>query len=562
MRDSFATDPRHSKAFKDLQQAVSCQRQGRLAEAEKLYARVTKKNPQYFDALHLYGLFKYQLGQFNDAARLVGSATKVNPRSANALNSLGVILAHLKRHQEAIASFEAALRLEPNHVQALGNQSNSLNELGRFLEAIGCADRALTIARDYAEAYIPRGAALLGSNRYVEALESYDSALTINPSLAIAWAGRGNSCHKLGRYGEAFAAFDKAIALKPDLADGWLGRGNVLFSHNRDPEALLCYDKAIALKQDLADGYFNKSLLKLSLGDYREGWQLYEWRWKKHSFSSPVRNFGQPVWLGDGDLSNKTILIHSEQGFGDTIQFYRYISLLEGLGCEIIFETQAALVPLVNAQGCNVQVIGQGSPLPKFDIHCPLLSLPLAFKTTLDAIPASIPYLVAAPEKQRLWRAKLGEKSKPRIGLAWSGNLVPDFKRSIPLEHLLPIMSGDVEWHSLQEEVRANDHRVLELNPEIVQHARFLTDFSETAALITELDLVISIDTAVAHLAGALGKPVWILLPFHPDFRWLRDRQDSPWYPTARLFRQTKDGDWSDVLGKISNELRALNINV
>ena len=265
MRDLSRTGPRLSRALYDLQQAVSCQRQGQFAEAEKLYVAVAKKYPEYFDALHLYGLFKYQQGQFNDAARLVEKATKINPRSTNALNSLGVILAHLKRHQEAIASFDAALKLEPNHVQALGNRSNSLNELGRFNEAISSSDRAIANDPRYAEAYMPRGAALFSCHRYLEALESYDRSLKINPSQAVAWAGRGNVFYKLKNYDESFAAYDKALALKPDLADAWLGRGNVFYDLRRYDEAFAAYDKALAAKPDLPYAEGSRLNAKLSL---------------------------------------------------------------------------------------------------------------------------------------------------------------------------------------------------------------------------------------------------------------------------------------------------------
>jgi hypothetical protein len=298
-------------------------------------------------------------------------------------------------------------------------------------------------------------------------------------------------------------------------------------------------------------------LLKLSLGEYEEGWKLYEWRWKTSLFTSPVRNFSPPLWLGNDSIVGKTILLHSEQGFGDTIQFFRYLPKLTTLGCKIIFETQTQLVPLMKAQRNNCQIIGQGETLPSFDVHCPLLSLPLAFKTTLETIPAQVPYLFPPLEKLELWRAKLGTKRKPRIGLVWSGRLSPDFRRSIPLELFLQIINTGAEWHSLQKDYRESDRNSLNSNLTIIDHAPSLNDFSDTAALITEMDLVISIDTAVAHLAGALGKPVWILLPFHPDFRWLRAREDSPWYPTARLFRQTRDGEWDNVLKRLVLELKS-----
>ena len=276
MRHPSVSDPRFLKAFHNLEEAMTFQRQGLFNEAEKTFARAVKKYPDYFDALHLYGLFKYQRGEHNDALKLVGKATKLNPRSANAFNSLGVILAHLERYVEALASFDAALRLEPNHLQALSNRCNSLNELGRFDDAIDSSSRVLAINPNYPEAYIPRGAALFSCKRYTEALESYDQSLKLNPSLAMAWLGRGNVFYDLKRYDEAFAAFDKARALKPDLTGAWLGRGNVFYDLKRYDEAFAAYDKALALKPDLAEAWLGRGSIFNELKRYDEAFAAYD----------------------------------------------------------------------------------------------------------------------------------------------------------------------------------------------------------------------------------------------------------------------------------------------
>jgi tetratricopeptide (TPR) repeat protein len=508
-----------------IRQAISLHQQGNLVGAEALYKKALNVDPNDFDALHMLGIINAQRGSFEEAEKYLRKALSIDKTIVPCFHSHGTILCKLKRYEEAIESYDSAIKLAPNHAPIYSDLGNAHYEL----------------------------------KRYDEALVAYGEALALKPDFADAWCGRGNSLFDLNRLDEANAAYDKALSFKPDLENAWLGRGNVFSSLNRNEEAFTCYNKAISLKKDLADAYWNKSLLKLSLGEYEEGWQLYEWRWKVKSLTSPVRNFSQPLWLGNSSIAGKAILVHSEQGFGDTIQFYRYIQKLKELGCEIVFETQAALVPLIKAQSDNVKIISQGEALPRFDVHCPLLSLPLAFKTTLETIPAKVPYLFPPSEKLELWRTKLGTKSKFRIGLAWSGRLLPDFRRSVPLELLLPIMSEKAEWHSLQKEVREDDRGSLESNLSIIDHSRSLNDFSDTAALIAQLDLVISIDTAVAHLAGALGKPVWILLPFHPDFRWLRDREDSPWYPTARLFRQTRDGEWGDVIDRLLPELKKIS---
>jgi hypothetical protein len=408
-----------------------------------------------------------------------------------------------------------------------------------------------------ASAWLGRGNVFCALNRNDDALAAYDKALTLNRDFAEAWLGRGHVFRNAGRHEEALAAYERVLALKPDLPEAWFSRGNVFFDLNRDDEALQDFEKAISLRPANAEALLNKSLVKLSLGDFEEGWALYEWRWKSKFFSSPVRHFSQKPWLGDADIAGKTVLVHSEQGFGDTIQFYRYLAKLEKLGCKVILETPAPLVPLFTAQKSNFEIITWGATHPQFDLHCPLMSLPHAFKTTLQTIPASIPYLFSSSDKLDHWRTKLDKKGKPRVGLAWSANSRnTDTRRNIPLELLLPKMSTGIEWHSLQKDVPEDDRSGLKSIPAIVDYTASLNDFSDTAALIAELDLVISVDTVVAHLAGALGKSVWILLPFHPDFRWLRGRTDSPWYPTARLFRQTHNGDWGGVIDQVSRELQ------
>jgi tetratricopeptide (TPR) repeat protein len=530
-----------------------------LERAEEALASVDKAialKPDFAQAYNARGDALLGLERPAEALESYDKALKLQSDLAEAWLGRGSVFRELKRDGEALAAYDKALALKPDLAEAWLGRGYALAELKRYDAALASYDKALALKPDLVGAWLRRGNVFAGLNRYDDAFAAYDKALALEPDLAGVWLGRGNVFCDLKRYDEANVAFDKALALKPDLEGAWLGRGNVFFSMNRDEEALTCFDKAIALGKDLAEGYWNKSLLKLSLGEYEVGWQLYEWRWKYRLFTSPGRNFSQPLWLGIDSIVGKTILIHSEQGFGDTIQFFRYLSKLEKLGPTIIIETQTQLVPLIKAQRGNCQIIGQGETLPSFDVHCPLLSLPLAFKTTLETIPAQVPYLFAPPEKLELWRTKLGTKRKSRIGLVWSGKLSPDFRRSVPLESLLLIIDEKAEWYSLQKDVRESDRSTLNSSLTIIDHSPSLNDFSDTAALITEMDLVISIDTAVAHLAGALGKPVWILLPFHPDFRWLRDREDSPWYPTARLFRQTQDGDWSDVIDRVFQELK------
>ena len=510
--------------------------------------------PLYSDRGHALSALKRVIEALSDYDR----ALALKPDLADVWLARGSVLYDLKRNDEALHALNKALALKSDVAEARLIRGNILFILNRQTEALADFDKALALRPDMASAWLGRGNVFNTLNRDDDALAAYDKALTLNRGFAEAWLGRGHVFRNLGRHDEALTAYDKVLALKPDLPEAWYSRGNVFFDLNRDDEALENFGKAIDLRAENAEALLHKSLVKLSLGDFEEGWALYEWRWKSKFFASPVR-FSQKPWLGDTDIAGKTVLVHSEQGFGDIVQFYRYLAELKKLDCKIIFETPAPLIPLFAAQKNNVQIITWGATHPHFDVHCPLMSLPHAFKTTLQTIPASIPYLFSSPEKLDRWRTKLGKKGKPRVGLAWSGNpRNPDTRRNIPLELLLPKMSTGIEWHSLQKDIREDDRSSLKSNPAIIDYTASLNDFSDTAALIAELDLVISVDTVVAHLAGALGKPVWILLPFHPDFRWLRGRTDSPWYPTAHLFRQTHNGDWGDVIDQVSRELQMI----
>lgn len=532
---------------------------GRFAEAVETYSSAIKLAPNYAPLYSERGDVLLALKRVNEALSDYDKALALKPDLADVWFARGRILYDQKRNDEALHALNRALALKSDIAEARLIRGNILFALNRQTEALADFDKALALRPDMASAWLGRGNVFCALDRNDEALVAYDHALTLNRDLAEAWLGRGHVFRNLGRHNEALTAYDKVLALKPDLPEAWFSRGNVLFDLNRDDEALQDFEKAIDLRPDNAEALLNKSLVKLSLGDFEEGWALYEWRWKSKFFTSPVRHFSQKPWLGDVDIAGKTVLVHSEQGFGDIIQFYRYLAELVKLGCKIVLEAPAPLIPLFAAQKGKFEIVAWGAAPPNFDVHCPLLSLPYALKTTLRTIPASIPYLFSPPGKLDHWRAKLGKKGKPRVGLAWSGNpRKKDRSRNIPLELFLPSMSTAMEWHILQKDIPEDDRSSLKSNPAIIDHTASLNDFSDTAALVAELDLVISVDTVAAHLAGAMGKPAWILLPFHPDFRWLRDRTDSPWYPTARLFRQTHDGDWGGVIDQVSRELQML----
>jgi len=452
-----------------------------------------------------------------------------------------------------------ASKFPPFNPDALFQHATSLHQMERLDEAAAAYAKLLELFPKQPEVLNALGTLRLQQGRAQDGVKLLKQSLSIAPSQPMGHYNLGIELQRQGKLGEALLCYDRAIALNPRDADTHLNRGNVLKDLKRNKEALASYDRAIALQPDLASAYWNKALLKILAGDYEEGWRLYEWGWKSGERGS-TRQFFQPLWLGEQQVAGKTLLIRAEQGLGDFIQFCRYVPMVEALGARVVLEVPASLVSLLATLPGHFTVVEKGQPLPEFDLHCPVMSLPLALKTTVASIPADIPYFYVDAHKQEMWRQRLGARTKPRIGLVWSGSttqidLNPCSKRSLPLEALQPLLRLPLEFHALQKEIRPEDAAMLARWPQLRVHQDELHDFSDTAALIGEMDLVISVCTSVAHLAGALCRPLWVMLPYSPDYRWMLERTDSPWYPTATLFRQTAIGDWSGVAGKIAKQL-------
>jgi tetratricopeptide (TPR) repeat protein len=461
---------------------------------------------------------------------------------------------------EAERLYRAAVRHEPLRCEAVYFLGVIALQRGRCTEAVRWIDRALKLKPDHAEAWHNRSVALLRLRRLNDALESSDKALAMNPRQAVAWGNRGGILRELGRLDEALASCNRALTIKPDYAEGWNNRGIVLRDMKRLDVALASFEQASSIRPDYADAHVSAAHLRLLAGDFATGWKMHEWRWRHGSLLRARRYFPQPLWLGESVVAGKTILLHAEQGFGDTIQFCRYASLLAERGARVVIEAPRPLTALLSTLDGAASVVAQGDPLPAFDLHCPLLSLPLAFRTGLTDVPARVPYLQAPPERVEGWRPRLAAAGAPRIGLAWSGNPAHtnDRNRSIALDRLAPVFELGAGVVSLQKSIRPDERAWLGLRPNCLHLGDELRDFADTAALVSLLDVVISVDTSVAHLAGALAKPVWVLLPFLPDWRWLLDRDDSPWYPTARLFRQPAIGDWDGAIARLCAALRGL----
>jgi len=548
-----------------LHEAVALQRQGRLREAEKIYARVLKAAPDNFDALNLLGAVKLQQGQIGEAQRLLSAAVKINPRAAGTWCNLGQALFALKRAPDALECLDKARALAPDDINILNAHANVLVGLGRPQEALAEFQQVLARMPNNIDARLNGGLtrAMLGFPE--QALADFDAALQLAPGHPAVLYNRGVALLKLGRYAEAVDACDGALAAAPGHATAWLNRGRALSQLNRLDEAIVSYDKALAIRKDYADAHFNNALALLTRGDYRRGFAEYEWRWRRTGMPAQ-RSRGKPLWLGEYPLARKTILLHAEQGLGDTIQFARYAPLVAASGAKVVLEVQAELQPLLRRLDGVAAVIARGETPPPFDVHCPLGSLPLALHTEPDTVPAQIPYLSADAAKLAQWSARLEALPRPWVAFAWSGNPSHDNdrNRSIAFARLAPLFgppspAGEgrerASFVSVQRELRSEDAAALAGAPRVMHLGAELEDFSDTAAVLALCDLVIAVDTAVVHLAGAMGRPVWVLLPFAPDWRWTRDGDVTPWYPTARLFRQTSLGDWDGVVARVADEL-------
>lgn len=514
---------------------------------------------------------------------------------------LAAALAAMERRQEAIATYHEVLRLRPAFPEALLNLGSLRHDEGSHLAAVNCYRKALALRPDYLKAWCNMGNALQALKRFQDAATCYRQALQLNPDISSAQHSLGKVLMELREIQTAEAYFRRAVELEPRCPEYHNSLGNALLRLDRNEESAACYRKALAIRPDYsiahtnlanallqlgrkgemvrhyeyalqlnpnnAGGHYNLALAYLREGKYREGWREHEWRWEFRELKLKRRSFNQPQWTGE-PLQGKTILLHAEQGLGDTLQFVRYAPLVAERGGVVVLEVQPRLARLLkNLHGPNpltgrnaVRVIARGEPLPELACHCPLMSLPYVFATTVETIPANTPYLRTDDDETDGARTQWPGDGL-RIGIAWAGNpkYKSDRQRSLPLEKLLPLTGvAGISWFSLQMGPATAQMRALTSHFPLADASSASRDLAETAALVSTLDLVISVDTSIAHLAGAMGVPVWVVLSHLADWRWLEDRADSPWYPTARLFRQKIPGDWSLPVTRMRDELQAL----
>lgn len=576
-----------------LQMAMQQHQMGNIAQAEQMYHQVLAVAPQHPDALHLAGVAAMDQGRPGEAVELIGRAISMHPAVADFHYNLGVALMDLQQKEQALGAFQRALQIKPDALNARANIAGVLLSLKRFAEAIEVAKSVLAIDPNNPDALNNLGVGLKETNHLPEAIACYERSLAIRPNSVETLTNLGNALQREKRYDESLAVHSRAVALRPDVAQLHNNLGSVLYDMMRYPEAIQCFERAIAilpafpeamcslcnsfyrdnqLKRAIDVGLevirkwpewslpkFNVSLMLLLDGRFKEGWEMNEVRWSVNELGAPRYDFNKPRWDGS-DLHGKTILLYGEQGFGDTIQFARYIPMVLARGGRIILGCQTEVVRLLQQMKGVENVFSSLDPATPFDVHCPLMSLPGVFGTDLSNIPSSPKYLQADPALAATWRERIpNDPNVLKIGLTWAGRPTHDNdrNRSIALAALAPLADVKGTWFcSLQKGPSAKEAKSPPNGMQIADFSEQINDFADTAAVIEHLDMVISVDTAAAHLAAAMGKPTWILLPVVPDWRWLMDREDSPWYPTVRLFRQKKLLDWMPTIRRLTDELR------
>jgi len=536
-----------------FERANAEQAAGNARQAELSCREILALDDAHFGAWHLLGIIALRAGDAVSAVSSIERAVALAPGRADCRSSLGFALTALGRREDAEAAFRKAIELDSSSFESHFQLGNFRMERGRFAEAETCYRRALALVPAHAQTHNNLGLALGQQRRLEEAAGHFRRAAEIWPGYAEAHANLGHTLRLARRPQDAEEACRRALAAAPGMFVAQFNRGLALQDLGRLDEALACFRGANTADPNYPMAVASEAVLHLLRGNFAEGWPKYEARWRIGDL--PPRHFSQPQWRGE-PLAGRTILLYAEQGFGDAIQFLRYVPLVIARGGQVVLEVHAPLVPLA-ARIPGIKLVARGESLPAFDLQCALLSLPLAFGTKLDGIPANVPYLSPMPERVDHWAARIGQVPGVKVGIAWAGRSTHrnDHNRSIPLDRLKPLFEpAGARFFSLQVGAAARELAAIEPSA-IDDLSGELIDFAETAAAIANLDLVICVDTAVAHLAGALGRPVWVLLPFPPDWRWLLGRGDSPWYPSMRLFRQRQGGDWAAVLGSVRQAL-------
>ncbi len=534
---------------------------GQLRAAEEAYRKILQTEPRSGRVWFVLGNLCADQKRLVEAAACIRQALEFEPREPMGYLHLGNVLLQLQNYAEAETAYRRCLQYQPRHVEALVNLGFALNELDRFEEARACYEQARALQPELPEIHHNLGNVLREQGQIEEAMACYEEALRLRPDYAKAHINKGVALVGRGDVAEGAACLRRGVELQPDFAEAHNSLGTALSAQGDLTDAIAQYEHAIRLKPDFPEAYWNRSLVRLLQGDYERGWRDYEWRWRcRRAF--PLPNLSQPRWDGS-PLEGRTILLYAEQGLGDTLHFVRYAALLKAQGARVVLQCQAPLIPLLSRCAGIDEIIPWGARPPAFDIWTPMLSLPHLLQTRLESIPADIPYLFADPALVEHWRRQFASVPGFKVGIAWQGSPRHpwDRHRSVRLSCFEPLARvRGVQLISLQqgpgtEQLQGCSFAVANLGDLI---DRTSGAFMDTAAILRNLDLVITVDTALAHLAGGLGVQAWLALHYTPDWRWLLGRDRSPWYPTIRLFRQPAIGDWTSVFARMAEELQAL----
>jgi len=507
--------------------------------------------------LHARAAAATENGQWASACTIYEKILHLQPTDSKALLHLGQSAKQVGDAKTALKSFLRIPQDDPHYFDAQLDAGLIFMNTGNAEAAIKCLSSAIKTQPSSVAALASRAMAFVKIEQYENALLDLTKCTKLAPKKADIFYNRALVHRKLHNNKIAITDYTRAIKLDDSHYRAYNNRAIALRDAKRFDGAIDDFDKAIEINKDFAEGYWNKALTLLRIEKYVDAWPLHEYRWHSPNFTSPRRDFDKPLWLGNESLYGKTILIHSEQGLGDSLQFCRYITLMRNLGCQIYLEVEKPLINIMRTLLPASCIFEKNSELPDFDCHCPMMSLPLAFNTNIKTIPGKTPYLSACDSHKKFWYNQLGVKTKPRIGIVWQGNPahMNDTKRSIALEKVIDYLSPDFEWFSLQKDVTTKDLNIIKSSSKLHHFGEEIGDFCSTAGLCDALDAVVSVDTSMAHLAGAIGKPVHILLSYNADARWHENRSDTPWYLTATLFRQSADNEWADPLARCMKAL-------
>lgn len=531
------------------------------AQASVIYESILNQSSEDLIALINLGTYRIQSGQLEVGLALIESALKVEPNNLFALGSKAIGLKLQKKYEEALLCYQLAIDVDPSCDDTWVKQGHLLRAMNRAEEALHSYDKALIIKPDSLRVLNFKAVLLKELERFNEALFILKKAIDLNDKFAITWFNLANLHVQLNSIKAALNCFSKAIEINSNYIEAYNNRSNIFKSLNYVDEAQSDCTRAISINPSYVEAQWNLSLLHLLRGDFKQGWELYEWRWKRPDRNIHPRYINEMRWMRDANISDKKIVLHSEQGFGDTIQFCRYAILITKLGGSVYFDVPPQLRRLLKSLGQHVHLLSDQPPSFKFHLHSPMMSLPWLFKTDLDTIPMVGGFLSASARDIADWSSQLGNKQKIRVGLSWAGNPLHsnDHRRSIKLCQLKSILDLDYDFYVLQKDIPSQDMAFLTETKNLKCFNNRINDFADTAALISNLDLVITIDSAVAHLSGALGCPTWIMLPYAPDFRWMLNRDDSPWYKSVQLFRQPSLDNWDALILKVRKALEHLN---